>query len=156
MTLNDATTQNCWRLHDGTVSPLLAGDEVDVESNIPGLRHRGLIYDLVDQDFPLVVHANKGTNVTMDEFQRFSQGRNVRLLRRPESPAHAELIIYRANVAIQAGVNYHALFANCEHFTEYCFSGNPRSPTVGGLAVLGIGALVFVALTSDPAAPVRF
>jgi hypothetical protein len=129
--------------------PLWVGDEIAVDSDIPGVQHRGLIYAIPSNPaYPVqVIHFNKGTHAVIDTLADFARGKNVRLLRRPQSVEHASIIIQRANQVFVSGEQYHWFSANCEHFTEYCYTGEAKSPTVAAGLVMG-GALLFAVLDS--------
>ncbi len=72
----------------------------------------------------------------------FAQDQQVHLLRRPASREHQQAILQRA--AFNIGHHYDALTANCEHFTDFCYTGvQGQSPTLqkGVLVALGVVAL---------------
>ena len=108
--------------------------------------HRGLIYNIGDgTTFQVtVIHNNKGSGVEARSWNDFANGREVRLRRRPCSPEHAREIRARATEAI--GHAYDPVLANCEHFTDYCYSGGRgASPTLEKWVLGGVAVLVVVA-----------
>jgi hypothetical protein len=139
-----------WGLDDGQQVDLGIGDEIEIDTDIPLIRHhRGLIHN-VGNGTPSqvkVIHNNKGPGVEVLGWDGFSQGQEVRLLRRPSSPEHARAIWTRATLEI--GHPYHPL-TNCEHFTDYCYKGRQgESPTLQKL-VLGVAVLIIIGLGSSP------
>jgi hypothetical protein len=139
---NKPPTWLSWTFPDSQLSSLQIGDEIAVYSDRFGLQHRGLIYRFpTDPRLPVAVaHFDKENNITLTALEDF--GEIIFRRRRPDSPEHGRMIIERATAALNSGAEYNALFANCEHFTEYCYSGEPNSPTVIGLAVLGLLAVL--------------
>jgi hypothetical protein len=144
-----ATPQKlCWRLSDGWQVDLGIGDEIEIDTGMPLIpHHRGLIYG-VEDGTPLqvkIIHNNKGPGVGVLSWNDFSRGREVRLLRRPSSPEHASAIWARAHANI--GHAYHPL-NNCEHFTDFCYTGQGESPTLQKW-VLGVAVLVLIAAVGN-------
>ncbi|HVH84125.1 MAG TPA: lecithin retinol acyltransferase family protein [Steroidobacteraceae bacterium] len=63
---------------------------------------------------------------------QFAQGRPVWIAPRRESAASPEEVVRRARLRI--GENRYRIFTNnCEHFCEWCLSGDPRSYQVEAL-----------------------
>lgn len=139
----------CWTLNGGEQVPLQVGDEVRIgETGIPGVPfHMGIIYDLGDvtRDGVKVIDCNKGVGVGVQSWEEFLGERIIGLTRRPNSPQHAADIWKRGHDLI-GKVYYHAVFANCEQFTDYCYTGKAgKSPTLGNfLAVAGSIAAIVV------------
>jgi hypothetical protein len=132
-------------------SPISPGDELEVSyPDIRPIPHRGLVYRLVDRGWGVVgidiIHKGKLPGVCIVSLPDFAQGQEVRLRRRPESSEHAQQIIERAERQLHQP--YNVLFANCEHFTDSCYSGvEGESPTlragvlIGSVVLVGIAAL---------------
>ena len=139
-----------WRYPDGTQVPITLGDEIEVSyPEIRPIRHRGLIHRCGPGplDEVEVIHSRKETGVCVVSWQDFAQGNEVRLLRRPTSPEHARLILERAITAIRSP--YRLLNANCEHFTDSCYTGLPgQSKTLQGIAV-GVGVVALIAAVAN-------
>lgn len=122
---------------------------MQIQSDIPGLMHRGLVLATSREAPPRIIHANKGTNVQVVTLEDFSQGKNIGLLRRPNDQQHATLIIQRALSALTSGLLYDAITSNCEHFTEYCYSGTAKSATLNTVVAIGVLALACFALSDS-------
>jgi len=104
--------------------------------------HRGLVYRVlpVGPDGALkvdIIHNSKAAGcVCVTTLENFSQGNEIRLRRRPSSPEHAQIILDLATSAL--GHPYSAPVANCEHFTDWCYSGgvDGNSPTLRGIVTI--------------------
>ena len=141
----------CWDIN-GQQLPLGLSDEVEVDTGLPLIpRHRGLIY-VVGHGTPSqvkIIHSNKGTGVAVVDWGEFANSRQVRLIRRPASPEHANQIWLRAQGLI--GYPYNATDANCEQFTDFCYNGRQgESPTVQAFIVTGLAICVAVAISDSP------
>jgi hypothetical protein len=126
-------------------------DEVEVfYPDLHGIPHRGIIHTF--QYGPMgitgmtVIHNSKrGGGVCFISLAEFAQGGPVNLRRRATSPQHAEEIIARAESAIYHP--YHWWLANCEHFTDWVYTGRAgESDTkrAGGLVAAGVAAAVLL------------
>ena len=136
------------RYSDGSL--MASGDELEVfYPDLHGVPHRGLVYQFIDGRFGVeaveVIHNSKRDGgVCVVSWDDFAQGQTVSLRRRPTSPDHARQIIALAESV--RGHSYHAVHANCEHFTDWCYSGGIQAKSetlqagvfVGSLLVLGI------------------
>jgi hypothetical protein len=134
-------------------SPISPGDELEVSyPDIQPIPHRGLVYRLVDHGWAVgidIIHKGKLPGVCIVSLGDFAQGQEVRLRRRPESPGHARQIIERAERQLHQP--YNVLLANCEHFTDSCYSGGEgESPTLrAGVFIPSVVVLGIVALSGD-------
>lgn len=133
-------------------SPIQPGDEIEVRyPEIHPIPHRGLVSAIVESGLGVVdvqvAHNSKSQGgVCIVSWNQFSQGQPVKLLRRPSSVEHRIAILERARANI--GHPYDGAAANCEHFTDYCYSGKPgESPTLqAGIAILaGVGCVFYFA-----------
>jgi len=125
-------------------------DEIEIwYPELHGIPHRGIIHSIQSGPFGVsinVIHNSKrGGGVCIVSLPEFEQGKLVNLRRRAESPEHADDVIARAESAIRHP--YHVTIANCEQFTDWCYTGQPgKSETLkagGWLAagLVGIGLL---------------
>ena len=134
-------------------SQMSPGDEPEVScADIRPIPHRGLIYRLLEGPADVIdvqiVHNSKRCGVCVVSWQDFAQGEQVRLRRRPASIEHARLIVELAETRI--GHPYHALAANCEHFTDFCFNGiEGESTTLHTAALVGLGVVALFTLAVD-------
>jgi hypothetical protein len=142
-----AVPQKLRWLFDGREFDIGVGDEVEIDTGMPLIpQHRGLIYNIGDgtPEQVKVIHNNKWVGVSVAGCNDFADGKKVRLRRRPSSPEHARAIWEWATAAINHP--YDAVLANCEQFTDYCYTGRRgESPTLQKW-VLGVAVLVLVAV----------
>ncbi len=142
-------TQPTWS--DGTLIGL--GDELEVSyPDIRPIPHRGLVYSLIEEPLGVtdieVVHNSKATGVCVVSWSDFAQGQHVCLLRRPSSPEHQQAILERATANL--GHPYDEGKANCEHFTDFCYSGvKGQSPTLQKGIFVALGVVAAFALAGD-------
>jgi|SRR5579871_443902 len=126
-------------------------DEVEVfYPDLHGIPHRGIVYGF--QVGPMgaigidVIHNSKRNGgVGFISFADFAQSSLVNLRRRAQSSQHADAISARAESAIHHP--YHWWLANCEHFTDWCYTGKPGesdTKTAGSWVVAGITAAVLL------------
>ena len=131
-------------------------DEIEVlYPDLHGIPHRGIVHSI--QGAPegtvvTVIHNSKrGGGVSYITFADFEQGKLVNLRRRAASPEHADRIIARAEWAY--GHPYSWNSANCEHFTGWCYTGEPgksESLTAGKILVGALaGAMALWATDRD-------
>jgi hypothetical protein len=149
------------RYSDGT--PLVPGDELEVSyTELLDILHRGLVYRLVAGVFGTtevwIIHNSKrDAGVCVVSWAEFAQGQMVRLRRRPSSAAQARQILQRGEGLL--GHPYHPRDANCEQFTDFCYTGvQGRSETVSTLAALvsvGVVGIGLFALAQDRPRPRR-
>jgi len=126
-------------------------DEIEVfYPDLHGIPHRGIIHGV--QVGPMgvtainVIHNSKRDGgVSVVGFADFAGGNIVSLRRRAESPQHSDAIIARAESAIHHP--YHWWLSNCEHFTDWCYTGKPgESDTkrAGGWVAAGLVAVAAI------------
>jgi len=101
--------------------------------------HFGIFVGTTPDGTPMVLHSN-GTCVVLTSLDEFALGRVVEVVDAPCTLEHQRAILGRAYS--QAGHPYNVLFANCEHFANWAFSGAPESPQlrsyIAGAGVLGL------------------
>jgi hypothetical protein len=140
-----------WRLVDGRQVDLGIADEIEIDTGWPLIpHHRGLIYGVGDgtPSQVTVIHNNKGPGVEVTRWNDFARGQEVRMLRRPTSTEHANVVWQRATAAI--GYAYHPTATNCEHFTGYCYTGGSgESPTLQKWVLGAVAVLVFIAAAGE-------
>jgi hypothetical protein len=140
-----------WRLLDGRQVDLGIAEEIEVDTSWPLIpHHRGLIHGIGDGTpwQVTVIHNNKGPGVEVVPWNDFARGREVRMLRRPSSTEDANVIWQRATDAI--GHPYHPTATNCEHFTDYCYTGGSgESPTLQKWVLGAVAVLVFIAAAGE-------
>jgi hypothetical protein len=129
-------------------------DEIEVfYPDLHGIPHRGIVQSI--QPGPMgntitVIHKSKRDGVSFISFVDFEQGSLVNLRRRADSPPHADQIIERAESPIHEP--YHWWLANCEHFTDWCYTGNAgESDTKKGAVLVGMGLGVVAVLWASEA-----
>ena len=126
-------------------------DEIEIfYPDLHGIPHRGIVHSF--QTGPMgvtgvnVIHNSKRNGgVGFISFADFAQGSIVNVRRRAESPQHAAAIIARAESAIRHP--YHWWLANCEHFTDWCYTGKPGvsdTKRAGGSVAAGLAAVVLL------------
>ncbi len=133
-----------WQFSDGRASPIGVGDAIAIKSNAPLVDyHYGIVVEVpVNEFMPIrVAEANKGTGVVIVTIEEFGQGQSILLARRAESQEHVELIRTRAYTLV--GKPYNVLSANCEHFAEYCMTGEAKSATVLLWSIIATTALTY-------------
>jgi hypothetical protein len=138
-------SQVCWPLDDGRQVPIELADIVRVPSDFPGVPyHYGLIWDMADlhPDRVQVIHCNKDCGVDTISYSDFSGDDTVRWSGRASSPEHQVAIIHRA--ADKFGTKYDALYANCEQFVDYCYTGENGRSVTRNSAVLACGAIATI------------
>jgi Domain of unknown function (DUF1883)/Lecithin retinol acyltransferase len=130
-------------------------DEIEVfYPDLHGIPHRGIIHSI--QTGPMgstitVIHKSKRDGGdSFISFADFEHGSLVNLRRRADSPQHADQIIERAESAIHEP--YHWWLANCEHFTDWCYTGNTgKSGTKEAGVLVGMGVGVVAVLWASEA-----
>ncbi len=145
--LEERTQTLCWTFADGTQSGLQVGDEIRIDTGIPLIPfHMGIIYNLGDgtREQVKVIDCNKGVGVQVQSWSTFSGGRHVALSRRSKSPQHAAEIWKRGHELI-GQISYDAVIANCEQFTDYCYTGQKgKSPTLGNFTAVALAVVAIV------------
>jgi hypothetical protein len=119
-------------------------DEIEIwYPDLHGIPHRGIVHSLQNGPFGVtvnVIHNSKRGGVCIVSFADFEQGKLINLRRRADSPEHADAIIARADSAIRHP--YHWRMANCEQFTDWCYTGEPgKSETLSAGGLLAAGAV---------------
>ncbi len=141
--LNEPPTDTLRTYYTGEA--IQRADEVEVRyPNLLGIPHRGIVHSI--QDGPegtlvTVIHKSKrGGGVSYVGFPDFEQGQLVTLRRRAVSREHADQVIARAEWA--EGDPYSWNLANCEHFTDWCYTGEPGQSETLTAGKIVAGALV--------------
>ncbi len=133
--------------------PVVLGQELEVFYPDLGVPHRGIVYQIFWKvaewkwDISVVHNSKGGGGVGITSIEQFGQGNLVNILWSPESLEHLQIIFERANLALRVGVKYFVLNGNCQHFTTWCYTGEPQSPTLQvSVAVVGfaffVGAII--------------
>lgn len=76
----------------------------------------------------LVIHY-EDSGITIDTLDEFSQGFDVDVVPHPESPFAGQEIRSRA-ISRLGEAEYDLVFNNCEHFANWCCTGNEKSEQV--------------------------
>jgi len=113
-----------------------------LKAKSPGLwpDHLGIFANPLPDGTLMVLHSN-GTCVVLTSWHEFALGRVVEVVVEPCTLEQQRAILDRAYS--QIGHPHDHLFANCEHFATWAFSGVPESPQlkkyVVGACVIGLG-----------------
>jgi hypothetical protein len=124
------------------------GDELEVfYPDLFGIPHRGVVYQLIEgppgvESIEIIHNSKRHGGVCVVSWDDFAQCQMVKLRRRPESPEHADQIIALAESII--GHLYDTAKANCEHFTDWCYSGGTEANSETLQAGVLVGSLVVV------------
>ena len=120
---------------------LIPGSVVQVQSDIPGIQHKGMV------EFPdwfsgeRFIHSSKGRRVEISSRQSFAGNRPIVVLWTPQNKWQQEAALARMRSII--GLPYDLFEANCEHVINWALTGEPRSEQlVAGVAAVLIGGLV--------------
>ena len=140
--------------------PVALGQELEVFYPDLGVPHWGIVYQIGANPLEgkwdvLVLHNSKRRGgVNLSAIEQFASGNGFSIRRSPESPQHRAIILERATLALSVGVPYFALNENCQHFTTWCYTGKPESPTIqlSVVALIG-GAMLFGNLMGDSNKP---
>lgn len=106
--------------------------------------HMGVAGLIIDGKRSVIHNTARGVVVT--SLEEFALRRAVEVVMTPLSPAHGAMIVARAYT--QIGRPYSLLFANCEHFATWAFSGVPESPQLGRYIGGLLCALIVVGLAN--------
>jgi len=88
-----------------------------------------------------VAHTMPGIGKHVGTLHEFSDRKPVTIIRPLRTPIQNYLVV---QVALSdLGKPYDEWTANCEHDVHKAHSGNAQSPTVNGIKLLGVAALVF-------------
>jgi Lecithin retinol acyltransferase len=132
--------------------PMKIGDWVKVWSP-SGVWHHGIVFRMTFASWGMgyveIINNVKAGGITVSDWNQFSGGRLVFLVKQASSPAHVEQILARAESSL--GKPYNLFGQNCEHFASFAFNGKPQSDSIRLLGAVAAG-VVIVKLLGDNAA----
>ena len=117
------------------------GDWVKVHLPQLGVWHHGVVTGMSLWNGPVVAHNRKGVGTMTSDWNDFSEGQVVYLVRRAKSVAHVHEVLVRVNANLNK--SYRLFDQNCEHFASFVFAGKAESITIQGWALVLAGIALF-------------
>lgn len=107
--------------------------------------HHGIYCGNILDKQNIVIHFDKGQQITSISYEEFSKGREIHVRQYPKGTCdNPGVVVYRAmNKLNKAG--YNLFNNNCEHFVHWCKTGKKSSKQINNVAGPAAGLVEGVA-----------